>query len=101
MPGRKPLKMPNSETSSITVAGERFSVESKACPTLDLVQSEAEELSSPRKSDELYQVDLEKVPTKPGIHDAKSFPDGGWKAWLVVSGAFCVMFCSFGWVNCE
>lgn len=44
--------------------------------------------------------DLEKLPSQPGAHDPKSFPDGGWEAWLVVSGAFCVMFCSFGWVNC-
>jgi hypothetical protein len=45
--------------------------------------------------------DLEKLPSQPGAHDPKSFPDGGWEAWLVVSGAFCVMFCSFGWVNCK
>lgn len=47
------------------------------------------------------QLDVEKAAPKPGVHDAKSFPDGGWEAWLVVSGAFCVMFCSFGWINCE
>lgn len=29
------------------------------------------------------------------------FPDGGAKAWLVVLGGFCCLFCSFGWVNCE
>ncbi len=29
------------------------------------------------------------------------FPDGGLQAWLVVSGAFCCLFCSFGWVNGE
>lgn len=27
------------------------------------------------------------------------FPDGGLQAWLVVSGAFCCLFCSFGWIN--
>ncbi|KAI4111342.1 MAG: hypothetical protein LQ339_000541 [Xanthoria mediterranea] len=32
--------------------------------------------------------------------DPSSFPDGGLQAWLVVSGAFCCLFCSFGWVNC-
>ena len=52
-------------------------------------------LSHPRAQD------LEEVPLKPGAHDPKSFPDGGWEAWLVVAGAFCVMFCSFGWINCE
>jgi len=28
------------------------------------------------------------------------FPDGGFQAWLVVAGAACGMFCSFGWLNC-
>jgi MFS family permease len=28
------------------------------------------------------------------------FPDGGRKAWLVVLGAWCCMFASFGWINC-
>lgn len=26
-------------------------------------------------------------------------PDGGLAAWLVVFGAWCTSFCSFGWVN--
>ena len=26
-------------------------------------------------------------------------PDGGLAAWLVVLGAWCVSFCSFGWLN--
>lgn len=29
-------------------------------------------------------------------HDA---PDGGVAAWLVVLGAWCASFCSFGWLN--
>lgn len=28
-------------------------------------------------------------------------PDGGLEAWLVVVGAWCTSFCSFGWVNSE
>ena len=32
--------------------------------------------------------------------DPASFPDGGLQAWLAVSGAFCCLFCSFGWINC-
>lgn len=27
-------------------------------------------------------------------------PDGGLQAWLVVVGAFCSLFVSFGWINC-
>ncbi|CAK7204205.1 hypothetical protein SEUCBS139899_006959 [Sporothrix eucalyptigena] len=26
-------------------------------------------------------------------------PDGGFRAWLVVFGAWCTSFCSFGWIN--
>lgn len=26
-------------------------------------------------------------------------PDGGLRAWLVVMGAWCTSFCSFGWIN--
>jgi hypothetical protein len=28
-------------------------------------------------------------------------PDGGTTAWLVVLGAWCVSFCSYGWINSE
>lgn len=52
-------------------------------------------------------VDVEKAPTTvgneaenpPGPMDPRSFPDGGLEAWLVVSGAFACLFCSFGWIN--
>jgi len=28
-------------------------------------------------------------------------PEGGLEAWLVVLGAWCCSFCSFGWINSE
>lgn len=28
-------------------------------------------------------------------------PDGGVTAWMVVLGAWCTSFCSFGWINSE
>ena len=28
-----------------------------------------------------------------------AFPDGGLQAWGVVAGAFCVLFCTFGYLN--
>jgi hypothetical protein len=37
----------------------------------------------------------------PPLFDPRDNPDGGREAWLVVLGAFCCMFCSFGWINCE
>ncbi|PWN87063.1 MFS general substrate transporter [Acaromyces ingoldii] len=35
-------------------------------------------------------------PSKPVLADV---PDGGWRAWLVVSGASCTLFASFGIIN--
>ena len=32
---------------------------------------------------------------------APQAPDGGTRAWLIVFGAWCTSFCSFGWINCE
>jgi hypothetical protein len=26
-------------------------------------------------------------------------PDGGFNAWSVLAGSWCVLFCSFGWIN--
>jgi hypothetical protein len=40
-------------------------------------------------------------PTSPNPWDPSQFPDGGLAAWLVVAGALCCVFCSFGWLNCE
>ncbi|OBU01196.1 hypothetical protein VE01_00641 [Pseudogymnoascus verrucosus] len=39
-------------------------------------------------------------PLPPGGPNPANFPDGGRAAWLVVLGAWCAMFCSFGWINC-
>ena len=58
----------------------------------------------PQTADEPQNVDLEKAqqeekPKAPAGFDPSSFPDGGLEAWLAVSGAFCCLFCSFGWIN--
>ncbi|KAL8643502.1 MAG: hypothetical protein Q9226_008328 [Calogaya cf. arnoldii] len=57
----------------------------------------------PDTSDETPS-DIEKADpdAKPALagFDPASFPDGGLQAWLAVSGAFCCLFCSFGWINC-
>jgi hypothetical protein len=61
----------------------------------------------PDTSDEREELDLEKAekalqPAKPlGPMDPSAFPDGGMEAWLVVSGGFACLFCSFGWINGE
>ena len=51
------------------------------------------------------QGDLEKGTSAkphppPGAFDPRQNPDGGRDAWLCVLGGFCVLFCSFGWINC-
>ena len=45
----------------------------------------------------LNDNDAEKAtqPKHPGNHA----PDGGALAWLVVFGAWCASFCTFGWLN--
>ena len=62
----------------------------------------------PETVDEPQERDLEKAeangnekpkPSPMGMMDPSQFPDGGLEAWLVVSGAFCCLFCSFGWIN--
>lgn len=87
-------------SSTTTMADGRFSFEMPGLRP-ESVLSFKDAYIMPEILDNPRTQDLEEVPLKPGAHDAKSFPDGGWEAWLVVSGAFCVMFCSFGWINCE
>ena len=71
--------------------------------SLDPVAQETEANILPAVEQEpqgdLEQQVTEKGPT-PGLTDPSSFPDGGLEAWLVVFGAFCCLFCSFGWINC-
>lgn len=67
--------------------------------------------SSPRNSELTLQnqagynnekSDLEEGTTQPEPAPAPAgsgAPDGGLTAWLVVLGAWCTSFCSFGWIN--
>lgn len=59
-----------------------------------------------REPEDVAEADLEKAgvePTPPagppGFNPA-DFPDGGLKAWLVVFGGWCALFCTFGLINC-
>ena len=51
------------------------------------------------KPPDMEKAELDSQPLRP--NDPKSFPDGGLEAWMVVSGGFFCMFCSFGWINCK
>lgn len=37
--------------------------------------------------------------TNPEKEEQPTFPDGGLRAWLVVMGAFLLMFCTFGYIS--
>ena len=89
-----------------TVDDERKSIEINCSPPIKtLPDTEANIL--PATANESQGVDVEKGLGKTnaddkarlGMMDPSSFPDGGWEAWLAVSGAFCCLFCSFGWIN--
>ena len=38
------------------------------------------------------------IPSPPKAYHA-NFPDGGLKAWSVVAGTACLLFCNFGYAN--
>ncbi|KAF1958903.1 MFS general substrate transporter [Byssothecium circinans] len=40
------------------------------------------------------------VPEPANPWHPSQFPDGGRDAWLCLLGAACLLFCSFGWLNC-
>ena len=46
------------------------------------------------------QPDQETKPTPPPATGwGSDAPDGGYEAWMTLAGSFCVLFCSFGWIN--
>lgn len=47
---------------------------------------------------ETYASDTEKAPPAQASW-GKPAPEGGLTAWLVILGAWCTSFCSFGWIN--
>jgi hypothetical protein len=51
---------------------------------------------------DLRKNDLEKAAPTTGLAAPVPNlpPDGGLQAWLVVLGGFCMVFTSFGWINC-
>lgn len=53
------------------------------------------------KKDDVSDLDLEKTAPTHIVPETKKndAPDGGIQAWSVVLGSWCVLFCSFGWIN--
>lgn len=49
-----------------------------------------------------FQKDKNPAPAPaPAVGWSSDAPNGGARAWLVVAGAWCTAFCSFGWLNSE
>ena len=103
--------MASSSVSLASTVNEKSATNARSSPS---IQSDAKEQLGteahvlPDTSDENPiegAADLERgtPEAKPAFtgFDPSSFPDGGLQAWLAVSGAFCCLFCSFGWINCE
>lgn len=58
----------------------------------------SERIAESDKEQYQHQQDSIEAATLPALVD---IPDGGTAAWLVVLGAWCVSFCSYGWINSE
>ena len=57
--------------------------------------------SDPEKAERHAQgpgFDDDGIPPPPPAFGSDA-PDGGWRAWLVVFGAWCSSFCTWGWIN--
>lgn len=97
----------SSSSDNAIVSEKRRSADIDHAPSMphsDLNVNRTEANVALDTSEETTDLDLEEgEPRKtegpaPGMGPG-DFPDGGLRAWLVVSGAFCSLFCSFGWIN--
>lgn len=80
--------MSDPKEHSTTASNEPMQMET------DIAQDQDRSSSAPSN---LRSHDAEKPAQKaPWGNDA---PDGGAAAWLIVLGAWCTSFCSFGWLN--
>ncbi|KIM99327.1 hypothetical protein OIDMADRAFT_127322 [Oidiodendron maius Zn] len=60
--------------------------------------NQAAEVPSSRTTPETIGVEKAEAPSNTSAWGDDA-PDGGSTAWLCVLGAWCTMFCSFGWIN--
>lgn len=97
--------MDDSSGTEATIDNEKHSTDHRPSTSHNSDPKEQTEANIlPETADESQYTDLEKAqpgekPKAPAGFDPSSFPDGGMEAWLAVSGAFCCLFCSFGWIN--
>lgn len=101
--------MPSPSASTASTINERSDPRTKSSLSLSSHNGQPPDTEAnilPDTSDEYppdlqdpEKADVDPRPVFTGF-DPSSFPDGGLQAWLAVSGAFCCLFCSFGWINC-
>ena len=77
-------------------------------PSIERIPSQqSHTLGDQREPENVVEADLEKTgvhppppnAAPPGMNPA-DFPDGGLRAWTVVFGGWCGLFCTFGLINC-
>ena len=74
------------------------------CPTnMDPSHSDSQDREAlpPRGDERGISTSLDREKSLSPVDQPDAPPDGGLTAWLVVVGAWCTSFCSFGWVNSE
>ncbi|KAJ5868812.1 hypothetical protein N7534_003365, partial [Penicillium rubens] len=96
--GRADVEMANNETETTpsidsATTTPAVSVHGNNDPEKGIAPSEKHEAPPPTEK----SIAAGPAPATPVIGPP---PDGGAQAWLVVLGAFCGLFVSFGWINC-
>lgn len=77
-------------------------------PSIERIPSQQRStLGDTREPETVAEADLEKTGVHPSPQNAgppgmnpADFPDGGLRAWTVVFGGWCGLFCTFGLINC-
>ncbi|KAJ5374588.1 Major facilitator superfamily domain general substrate transporter, partial [Penicillium concentricum] len=96
-------KMANNqiETGSSTDSATNIQLSNSSTPTVSMHGNDPEKGLAPSGNAEVQPTEKSvaagPAPATPVIGPP---PDGGVQAWLVVLGAFCGLFVSFGWINC-
>jgi hypothetical protein len=79
--------------STVSVASDPNEGKDGEVPPQFEESGQREAISDPEKAGNQVNVN----PSPPTMSPP---PDGGLEAWSVVAGGFCVLFVSFGWINC-
>ncbi|KAK5116888.1 hypothetical protein LTR62_006609 [Meristemomyces frigidus] len=97
------MSRPNSDKSSLVDNEKTTPAPTSPADTKNLNTDQAHKPDLTNETTSLPTSDLEfGSPPKaspPAHFNPQDNPDGGVQAWLCALGGFCVLFCSFGWIN--